>query len=215
MVTSAPPSRRRLPRAARERQTLEVARRLFAQRGFAATTMDDVAAQVGVTKPLLYAYFGNKDGLYLACMEPAGDDLLAAVIEAVESAEGPADAMERGTHAFFDFVDRDRDAWRVLFDETAPAAGPVSRRVAEYRERLTETVSTALLARMPQGARRRAAAEVDALSTALLAASEALARWWLRTEAMSAGEAADLLVSTIEPGLRRRARAGRPQGASA
>lgn len=212
MVASAPSTRRRLPRADRERQTLEVARRLFAERGYAATTMDDVAAQVGVTKPLLYAYFGNKEGLYLACMEPAGEALLAAVIEAVEAADGPADAMARGARAFFDFVDRDRDAWRVLFDETVPAAGTVARRVAEYRERLTETVSAALLARMPSGARKRAAAEVEGLSAALLAASEALARWWLRTGAMSAREAADLLVSTIEPGLRARAR--RPRGGS-
>jgi AcrR family transcriptional regulator len=212
LVASAPSTRRRLPRADRERQTLEVARRLFAERGYAATTMDDVAAQVGVTKPLLYAYFGNKEGLYLACMEPAGEALLAAVIEAVEAADGPADAMARGARAFFDFVDRDRDAWRVLFDETVPAAGTVARRVAEYRERLTETVSAALLARMPSGARKRAAAEVEGLSAALLAASEALARWWLRTGAMSAREAADLLVSTIEPGLRARAR--RPRGGS-
>jgi UMF1 family MFS transporter len=50
--------------------------------------------------------------------------------------------------------------------------------------------------------------EFEALSTALLGAAEALARWWLRTEEISAGEAAELLISTIEPGLR--ARSGSP-----
>ena len=69
----------RLPRAERERQTLDAARTLFAARGFAAVTMDEVAAVVGVTKPLLYAYFGNKERLYLACMEPAGEALVATV----------------------------------------------------------------------------------------------------------------------------------------
>jgi hypothetical protein len=45
---------------------------------------------------------------------------------------------------------------------------------------------------------------VEALSTALLGAAESLARWWLRTDALSAGEAAQLLIETVEPGLRAR-----------
>ena len=49
---------------------------LFAERGYAAVTMDEVAAAVGVTKPLLYNYFGNKERLYIACMERAGDALI-------------------------------------------------------------------------------------------------------------------------------------------
>src|SRR5437773_2012086 len=146
--------RTRLPRAERERQALDAARALFAERGFAAVTMDDVAAAVGVTKPLLYAYFGNKDRLYLACMAPAGDALVRTVIDAVAAADGPADALRLGLHAFFAFVDSDRDAWRVLYDETVPASGEVALRVAEYRERLTALVAEALLAQMPP--RRRA-----------------------------------------------------------
>src|SRR5688572_7638823 len=97
---------------------LEVARGLFAERGFSAVTMDDVAAAVGVTKPLLYTYFGNKDRLFAACMEPAGETLVATVMAAVTEADGPAEALRLGLHAFFAFVDEDRDSWRVLFDET-------------------------------------------------------------------------------------------------
>ena len=52
--------------------------------------------------------------------------------------------------------------------------------------------------------RPAAKVEVEALSVALLGAAEALAHWWLRTEALSAEEAADLLIATIEPGLRLR-----------
>jgi cytosine/adenosine deaminase-related metal-dependent hydrolase len=60
------------------------------------------------------------------------------------------------------------------------------------------------VARLPGRRRGRAAVEVEALSTALLGAAESLARWWLRTGALSAGEAADLLIKTVEPGLRAR-----------
>ena len=195
-------TRTRLPRSEREAQAVAAASQLFADRGYAAVTMDDVAAELGVTKPLLYTYFGNKERLFLACMEPAGENLTATVLEAVEAASDPADALERGIRAFFAFMDADREAWRVLFDETRPADGEVARRVQEHRERLTGLVAGAILAGLPA----RAAVEVEALSTAILGASEALGRWWLRSGAMSAAEAADLLISTVEPGLRRRTR---------
>jgi hypothetical protein len=106
--------------------------------------------------------------------------------------------------AFFSFVDRDRDAWRVLFDETLPAGGEVARRVAEHREQLEAAVAGLVVARLPGRRRGRAAVEAEALSTALLGAAESLARWWLHTGALSAGEAAELLIDTVEPGLRAR-----------
>jgi AcrR family transcriptional regulator len=166
--------------------------------------MDHVAAAAGVTKPLLYAYFGNKEGLYLACMEPAARALHETVAGAVARAERPADALALGVQAFFSFVDRDRDAWRVLFDETLPAGGEVARRVAEHREQLAAVVARLSVARLPGRRGKRAAIEVEALSTALLGAAESLARWWLRTGALSAEQAAALLIETVEPGLRAR-----------
>jgi AcrR family transcriptional regulator len=196
--------RTRLPRAEREQQVLAAARALFAQRGYGAVTMDEVADAVGVTKPLLYIYFGNKERLYLACMEPAAEELREAVAGAVAQAERPADALEPGVRAFFSFVDRDRDAWRVLFDETLPAGGEVARRVAEQRAELEALVARLVVARLPGRGVGRAAVEAEALSVALLGAAEALARWWLHTGALSAGEAAELLIKTVEPGLRAR-----------
>jgi AcrR family transcriptional regulator len=163
---------------------------------------------VGVTKPLLYAYFGNKERLYLACMEPAGEALVATVAAAVRDTAAPADALRAGVHAFFAFVDRDRNAWRVLFDESLPAGAEPARRAAGQRDRLRGLVAAAPLARVPAERREAARPQVEALSAALLGAAEALARWWLRTDAMPAAGAAELLVRTLEPGLRTAARAG-------
>ena len=205
-MTPAAPTRGRLPRAEREQQVLETAHTLFAERGYAAVTMDEVAAAVGVTKPLLYTYFGNKDRLYLACMRPAGDALLDTVVTAIEGTTTPPEALRAGMQAFFAFIDADRRAWRVLFDETLPAGGEVARGVLEYRERLEGLVTAALLDQIPPGrGKARARAEVAALSAALLGAAEALGRWWLRTGAIPAAEAAELLIATVEPGLRERA----------
>jgi len=210
-ATAASPQRTRLPRAQRERQVLDVAHARFAAHGFAAVTMDDVAADAGVTKPLLYAYFGNKERLYVACMERAGEAMFATVGAAVSDADSPADALRCGLHAFFAFVDEDRDAWRVLFDETLPAGGDVAGRAAEYRERLLALVAQTNLARLPEARRAAAKTEIEATSVALLGAAEALARWWLRTGAMPAADAADLLIATAEPGLRAQTRPARPR----
>jgi AcrR family transcriptional regulator len=220
-ATSMPaPTRTRLPRADRMEQTLVVAHELFAHRGFAAVTMDEVAAAVGVTKPLLYNYFGNKERLYLACMERAGEALFAMIAEAVKDAPGPSEALNAGLRAFFDFLDSDRAAWAVLFGDTASHLGDVAGRVAHYRGRIAAMVADSLLNQLPRERREAAHTEVEAMSEALLGAAEALARWWLRSEATSANQAAELLVvrseaispsqaaelliATLEPGLRLR-----------
>jgi AcrR family transcriptional regulator len=194
-------TRRRLSRADREQQVLRVAHEQFARRGFAAVTMEDIALEVGVKKPLLYAYFGNKDRLYEACMAPAGEALIAAVAQAVQRASTPAETVRLGVIAFFDFVDRDRDAWRVLFDETVPQSGEIAAVVAAYRERLLGMVALATVAVMPPHRRTGSGAVIEATSVMVMAAAEALARWWLRTGAMPARDAANLLIATVEPGL--------------
>jgi AcrR family transcriptional regulator len=196
-----------MSRGERVEQTLEVAHRLFAERGYADVTMDEIAAEVGVTKPLLYNYFGNKERLYIACMEQAGDSLIETVGAAIAGTDSPGDALGAGVRAFFAFLDTDRAAWAVLFDETLPNSGEVAEKVASYRGQIVELVSASLLAQIPEGLRDGYRVEIEALSAALLGAAEELARWWLRTEAISAGEAAELLVSTVEPGIRARSQA--------
>ncbi len=182
-------------------QTLTEAHALFAEDGYAAVTMDEIAARVGVTKPLLYNYFGNKERLYIACMERAAESLTATVAESVTETDSPAEALGDGVRAFFAFLDSDRAAWAVLFDETLPRGGEVAERAAAYRGRILALVSAAMLAQLPERRRDAARIEVEALSTALLGAAEALARWWLQTEALAAEQAAELLIATVEPGL--------------
>jgi AcrR family transcriptional regulator len=199
--------RSRLSRDDRMEQTLGVAHGLFAERGYGDVTMEEIAAAVGVTKPLLYNYFGNKERLYIACMERAGDSLTRTVGEAIADTASPGDALASGVRAFFAFLDSDRAAWTVLFDETLPNSGEVADRVAAYRGQIVALVSDSLLAQLPDPRRKRARIEIEALSAALLGAAEELARWWLRTEAIPADQAAELLISTVEPGIRARSQA--------
>ena len=187
--------RTRLPRAEREAQMLETARALFAARGYGDVTMDEVATAVGVTKPLLYNYYGNKEQLFLACMEPAAEALLESVVSAVAAAPDAPGALRAGIHAFFAFLDADGEAWRLLHDETLPAGGEIATRVNAYRARMEALVTAAI---------HSESRAVEPLAVAIFGAAEALGRWWLTAEGMSAERTAELLIRTIEPGLRAR-----------
>src|SRR4051794_25477254 len=93
----------RVSREEREAQMLAAAGAVFAERGFHAASMDEIAEQVGVSKPMVYNHFGSKEQLYFAYIEDAGRDLLASIVDAeraVRHADGTIEArLAAGTHA--------------------------------------------------------------------------------------------------------------------
>src|SRR5581483_9881124 len=86
-------AQRRMPRPERERQMLEVAGRSFAAHGFHAVSMDEIAKQAGISKPMLYHYFGSKEGLYVAYVRQQGRALLAGMRDATGPDASPADRL--------------------------------------------------------------------------------------------------------------------------
>src|SRR5271170_8370679 len=86
----------RLTAERRRGQLFAVALELFAERGYRATTMDDIAEAAGVTKPLLYQHFSSKRALYLELVEAVSDELLAAIALATGSAAGPRQQVDEG-----------------------------------------------------------------------------------------------------------------------
>ncbi len=125
-----------VPRADREQEILRVASDAFGTHGFAATGVVDVARAAGISKPLVYSYFGSKEGLHAACLAEAGG-LLAAEIERV-ARDGSA-GVERGVRtlaAMFAVLDDRRHVWRLLRDRTAPRDGLTAEVVAQYTARI-------------------------------------------------------------------------------
>ena len=175
---------------------LSTARELFAARGYADVTMDEVAAAVGVTKPLLYNYYGNKEQLFLACMEPAAEALVDAVVSAVQRADDAPGALRAGIHAFFAFLDADGEAWRLLHDETLPAGGEIAARVGDYRARMEALVTASI---------RSESRAVEPLSVRHLRRRGGAGALVADVSGeLSAERTAELLIRTIEPGLRMR-----------
>jgi AcrR family transcriptional regulator len=200
----------RLPRAQREQQVVATAHALFAERGYAGVTMDAVAAAVGVTKPLLYAYFGNKEQLYVACIGRSGEALVTAVEDAVAAAPNPGEALKAALRAFFAFVEDDRRAFAVLYGEALPAVGVVAEVVTGCRAQVTATIARAFAALGGGERTDTVLREADALAHGQLAAAEAMCRWWLATGTGPVAAAAELLIDVLEPGLAQRALARRP-----
>jgi len=108
-------SARRLTAEQRRQQLYAVALELFAQRGYRATTMDDIAEAAGVTKPLLYQHFSSKRALYLELVDSIARDLLSAVREAVMRADGPRQQVELGFAAYFRLVVSREAEFRLLY----------------------------------------------------------------------------------------------------
>jgi AcrR family transcriptional regulator len=113
-VTDAAPTPR-LPAARRRKQLLDVALRVFAERGFHPTSMNDLAEAAGVTKPVLYQHFGSKRELYLELLEEVGDRLRDAIGKATSEAATPREQVQRGFRAYFGFVAEHEAAFQVLF----------------------------------------------------------------------------------------------------
>jgi AcrR family transcriptional regulator len=109
----------RLPAEQRRRQLVDVACGVFAENGFHATSMDDVAAAAGVTKPVLYQHFPSKRALFLELLDDLGQRLLHELGEATSAVNTGRERVEVGFAAYFRFVTRDEAAFRVLFGASA------------------------------------------------------------------------------------------------
>ena len=93
---------------------LEAAEHAFAARGFHAASVDRIAEASGITKPMVYAYFGSKEGLYRACMERARARLLDALRDGVDTSAAPDQQLWHGLLAVFTFVEREQAVPELL-----------------------------------------------------------------------------------------------------
>lgn len=160
---------------------LRVAAEEFGRRGFGASSMDRIASRCGVSKPMLYAYFDSKEGLFVAAAEAAGDRLRERV-EAVVDVPGlpPDERMWAGLLEVFAFVEDHHDAWLVLYPGGGLAGGPVGAGAARARDAMASLLAelferTAREAGLPP----EAVAQTAMLAHAVTGATIASASWWL------------------------------------
>ena len=166
-----------MPRERREQLILDVAGQVFARAGYESAPMDEIADRAGVSKPMLYTYFGSKEGLYLAYIERAGGELLERLVGAKPADSSPASVLRARITEFLSFVEEHRDGWQVLFRELG-STRPFAERVAELRERIAGAIGV-MVQESGSPCSGHPATAADAIAHALVGAGESLANWWL------------------------------------
>ena len=91
----------------RREQLLLAGRKIFAERGFQATTMDDIAKEAGFTKPVLYQYFESKADLYRQIVAETAQQLLTSLGDAVAGVDSPRAKIEVAFRVYFELVIRE------------------------------------------------------------------------------------------------------------
>ncbi|MGH2803311.1 MAG: TetR/AcrR family transcriptional regulator, partial [Thermoleophilaceae bacterium] len=109
----------RVPRAVRRHQLVELAEDLFAERGYAGASMDELCRRAGVTKPVVYELFESKDGLFRACVDRSVERMAESIAAAVRAEDEPEARMRAGSLAFLRFARENR----VAFDLVAMGGG--------------------------------------------------------------------------------------------
>jgi AcrR family transcriptional regulator len=198
---ASPPdgARRRLSPAERRDQIVEGAREVFARLGYQGTTLEDIAAHLGVTRPLIYHYFRDKDTLYLELLTRSRSALEAAIIGAVDPEASPEDQLRAGMRGYFRFVQEYGQMWELLFGGGTAVAGSVAAEAARQRFETSEMIAALIRTAVPHLPHDTASAYGHAIS----GAGEALTRWWQHHPEVSLDEIVEHHFSSVWLGLRR------------
>lgn len=191
--------RRRLAPEARRAQLLAVAEDVFARLGFQGTAVDDIAAEAGVTRTLIYKYFADKDEIYLECVRAARETLDAAMVSAATRYDDPEHQLRAGFHAYFRFVRDGGSKWDVLFGAGAAASGSVADAAGTFRYQTVEVITALLRSGAPRLAEDAAMTYAHAIS----GAAEQAAKWWRRHPDTSVDTVVERLMDVLWPGLER------------
>jgi AcrR family transcriptional regulator len=166
-----------MPRRARIRpdepgreKILDAARAMFGDRGFDATSIAEIGAGAGISKSVLYHYFGSKAGLYQQLVEHDAKALVAAVAAAVPPPDTDAPRLRPGVDAFLKFLSEHPDTWKLMTRD--PPADPQLR---ELHERVDGSVAATLRSLLAAPDKRAARPElVDLVAQAV----RTYASWW-------------------------------------
>jgi AcrR family transcriptional regulator len=185
----------RVPRPVRERQLVELAEELFAERGYAGASMEELCRRAGVTKPVVYELFDSKDGLFRVCVDRAIERMAISIVEAFRSETEPEARLRAGGLAFLRFARENRMAWDLMAMQ-----GRFAEHAASVRRSQAQLIRTLIAEVAPEGTDPR---ELEAVAYTVNSAFEGAANWMWEHPDVPVEELADWIVALLLPGLRR------------
>ena len=157
--------------------------------GYHAAAMDDIAERAGVSKPVLYQHFPSKLDLYLALLDQHSGDLLGAVHRALSATKDNKTRVAAVIAAYFEFVDRDGEPFRLVFESDLANDDAVRERVDAVTRACAQSIAEVI--REDTGLPTD---EAELLAVALAGMAQVSARYWITQGRRIPRQAADRLV---------------------
>ncbi len=186
-----------MPRAVREQQMLDAAVQMFSLNGYHETSMDAIAAEAQISKPMLYLYYGSKEELFGACLDRELTRFVDEVRSKIDFSQPPKELLRNAVLAFLNYIDTNRASWMVLYTQ-ATSSQAFAHTVREGREKIIDLVARLLSAgtRNPEPD-----SDFEMMAVALVGAGEAIA------SRVSAGDtdvndATELMINLFWRGLK-------------
>ena len=165
---------------------------MFVAQGYHAAAMDDIAERAGVSKPVLYQHFPGKLELYLALLDTHCD------VDRRQGARGDGgtdDNKERvsgAVRAYFDFVDHESEAFRLVFESDLRNDPAVRQRVERVEQGCIAAITDTIIS--DTGVSR---AQAELLASGLVGAAETAAQFWLAGGRQVPKAEAEALVAAL------------------
>ena len=188
---------KRLPRAVREQQMLDAAVQMFSANGYHETSMDAIAAQADISKPMLYLYYGSKEELFAACLGRELTRFVETIRADIDLKQSPHELLRRTILSVVHYIDANRASWIVLYTQ-ATSSQAFAHTIRVGREKIID-----LVARLLETGTRNPAPDNDfhMMAVALVGAGEAVATRVSVGDA-DVDEAAELLINLFWRGLK-------------
>jgi AcrR family transcriptional regulator len=193
---AAPVVRVRMTGKERREQLLDVARALFAEKGFEVTSVEEIAHRAGVSKPVVYEHFGGKEGIYAVVVDREMEALMDQIVNALSGGH-PRELLEQAACALLDYIEGSSDGFRILVRDSpvASSTGTFSSLLSDIASQVESILGTAF----SQGGYDRKLAAL--YSQALVGMVALTGQWWLEVRKPKKDEVAAHLVNLAWKGL--------------
>jgi len=190
-------ARSRMTGKQRREQLIVIGRKLFADKGFEATTVEEIASRAGVSKPVVYEHFGGKEGLYAVVVDREIRSLLDAITGALTTGAHARVLLEQAALALLDYIENSTDGFRILVRDS-----PTGQATGSFASLISDVASQVEHMLAAEFKRQKLDPKAAPIYAQMLVGMVALTgQWWLDSRKFKKADVAAHLVNLAWNGL--------------